>query len=188
MKPPPPPKPRRKPRAAAPTPEAVADRLLALAPAGEPPALRSRAELARRLTPAERPALDAALARLQDQRQLLALSQGKRAAYVFAGPLRAWLDGGDVVPPPPPGQKMLDDVYRRLVRESGGFPDVKIAALRAALGPAEAGTLEPELIARWRRGEATLSLGDWSLAGEDARAAAVELNGEKHLLVRLETL
>ena len=155
------------------------------------PALWKRAELGRRLPAAERPVLDAALARLQAERQLLALTQGKTVVYLFTGPLRAWLAGGAVVvqtPAPTPGEaEMLDDAYRRLVRESGGFPDVQISTLQAALGPAaEAGTLGTELLARWRRGQATLSLGDWSLAGEDARAAAVELNGEKYLLVRLE--
>ncbi len=175
----------------APTPEAVAARLLALAPRGELPALWSRAELARRLTAAERPALDAALARLQADRQVLALRQGKSAVWVFAGPLRGWLDGSAVVEEAagPLERATLDNAYQQLVRESGGFPDVKISALKAALGPAAAGgTLAAELVACWRRGEGTLSLGDWSLASEETRAAAVELNGEKYLLVRLEIL
>ncbi len=172
-----------------PTPEAVADRLLALAPPGELPALWSRAELGRRLTPAERPGLDAALARLQEDRQVLALGQGRSVFYAFVGPLRRWLDGAAVVEEGSPvgvGPRALDEAYQRLVRESGGFPDVKISALRAALGPVSGGTLAAELVARWRRGEATLSLGDWSLASEETRAAAVELDGEKYLLVRLE--
>lgn len=154
--------------------------LLALASEGEPPVLWSRAELSRRLTPAERPQLDAALARLREERQVLGLSQGKGTYYVFAGALRRWLAedavAGTVTPLP------LVEVYRRLVRESGGFPDVKIAALQAATG----GTLAAELTAAWRRGEATLSLGDWSLADEGSRAAAVELDGERYLLVRFE--
>ena len=171
-------------RAAAPppTPELVADRLLALAPARELPALWSRAELSRRLTPAERPALDAALARLQDARQMLALGQGKSVRYLFAGPLRRWLDGSAALPEPAEPQPSLDEAYRRLVRESGGFPDVKISALQAASGSK---SLAAELVARWRRGDATLSMGDWSLASEETQAAAVELDGEKYLLVRL---
>jgi hypothetical protein len=38
----------------------------------------------------------------------------------------------------------------------------------------------------WREGGAALSLGDWSLADEETRAAAVTLDGERYLLVRLE--
>ena len=125
--------------------------------------------------------MDAALARLQDARQLLALGQGKSVRYLFAGPLRQWLDGSAA----PTEPAALDEVYRRLVRESGGFPDVKISALQAAVGDGS-GALATELVARWRRGEATLSMGDWSLASEETRAAAVELNGERYLLVRLE--
>ena len=130
-------------------------RLLALVPPGELPALWSRAELSRRLTPVERPGLDAALVRLQEDRQVLGLSQGKGIYYLFAGPLRGWLAGSAVVvadAPPTGEQPSLGEVYRRLVRESGGFPDVKISALQAAAGR----TLAAELIAslaagRWRR-------------------------------------
>ncbi len=190
MKPPPPIPPKRRAvrRPAAPPPslpatlDAVVARLRELVPPGELPTLWSRAELSRRLTPAERPQLDAALTRLQEDRQLLGLSQGKGMYYVFAGPMRGWLAGSAMVAAPP----LLGETYRRLVRESGGFPDVKISALRAALDPTAAGTLAAELVAAWRRGDATLSLGDWSLASEETRAAAVELDGEKYLLVRFE--
>ncbi len=192
MKPPPPIPPTRRgtrrpaaPASALPaTLDAVVARLLELVPSGELPALWSRAELSRRLTPAERPQLDAVLTRLQEERQVLGLSQGKGIYYVFAGPLRGWLAGNAVVVASPTEEapKALGEVYRRLVRESGGFPDVKISALQAAAGRA----LAAELIASWRQGEATLSLGDWSLATEETRAAAVELDGEKYLLVRFE--
>ena len=192
MKPPPLPPKRRARRSVAPSPtlEAVVARLLAPAPPGELPALWSRAELNRRLAAAERPLLDAALARLREDRQLLGLSYGKSTLYVFAGPLRGWLAGTAVLAAPVAGpgaeQAALRDVYRRLARESGGFPDVKISALKKALGQAAGETLAAELIALWRQGEATLSLGDWSLASEETRAAAVELAGEKYLLVRFE--
>ncbi len=72
------------------------------------------------------------------------------------------------------------------MRASGGFPDVKISALQHALGPSGATALAAHLTALWREGRATLSLGDWSLASEETRAAAVELDGEKYLLVRLD--
>ena len=177
---------------AAPNLEGVAARLLALCPPGEPPALWKEAELKRRLDPAGRPLLAGALTRLQEQRQLLALTQGKDVFYLFAGPLRGWLENAPLaakpepaaVPAPVPSD--LFAVYTRLVRQSGGFPDVKIAVLRAALDPESSDDLPRRLIGMWRAGGATFSQGDWSLADEATRAAAVLLHGERYLLVRLE--
>ena len=181
------------PKAPPPTPEIVAARLRELFASGGPPALWKDAELKKRLATAERPLLAAALGRLRQERQVLALTQGKGVFYLFAGPLRSWLaDGGGEVesltPDATPGSSPEDvfAVYERLVRESGGFPDLKIASLRAALDTATAGTLSGRLVEWWREGRATLSLGDWSLADAATRAAAVELNGERYLLVRLE--
>lgn len=182
------------PKAPPPTPEAVAARLLGSLPVGEPPMLWKEADLKRRLTTAERPQFAAALAALREGRQALALAQGKSTLYLFAEPLREWLTeaggagktaGG---PPdvPPAGPEGLLGVYTRLVQGSGGFLDVKIAGLRAALGPAEGDALPARLVALWREGRATFSQGDWSLADEATRAAAVEVAGERYLLVRLE--
>ena len=178
---------------AAPTVATVAARLVGLFAAEEWPALWKEGELKRRLAAAERPLVAAALARLQEERQVLALRQGKSVFYLFAGPLRGWLDhapGGRgtesrvVEAAVEPGE--LFAVYARLVRASGGFPDVKIAALLATLDPASAEALSARLTDLWREGRATLSQGDWSLADEATRAAAVELQGERYLLVRLE--
>lgn len=72
------------------------------------------------------------------------------------------------------------------MRASGGLPDVKISALGLALAPVEAAGLADRLRALWREGRVTLSLGDWSLADEATRRAAVELAGERYLLVRME--
>ena len=182
------------PKAPPPTAEAVAERLLASLPPGEPPALWKDAELKRRLSTAERPLLAAALAHLQEARQVLALTQGKGKVYLFAEPLRGWLAnapvGREAGLPTAPGSETapldLFAVYARLVQRSGGFPDVKIAVLRAALDAGSAGALTGRLIGLWREGRATLSQGDWSLADEESRAAAVELNGEHYLLVRLD--
>ena len=167
------------------TVESVTARLLALPQPGGPVpvALWTKAELGRALSRAEKPHLDAALARLQEDRRLLMLGHGESVFFAFAEPLREWLGTG-VAMTEAAGD--LPDVYRRLVRESGGFSDVKISALARALGPGVAVGLAERLKALWRMGDATLSLGDWSLASEETRAAAVELDGEKYLLVRLE--
>ena len=187
-----PPAPKR-PKAPPPTLEAVAAKLLEGFASGESPALWKDAELKKRLAAAERPLLAEALSRLQQERQVLALTQGKSVLHLFAGPLRSWLTNDAVMVESPtphdvPGHLSGDilAVYERLVRQSGGFPDVKIASLRDALDPPAAGTLSARLLEWWREGRATLSLGDWSLADEAAREAAVKLNGEQYLLVRLE--
>ena len=189
--PPPPPsaKPVRSPRKtsakAAPgaTVESVVARLLGLPQIeGETPALWRKTDFGGELSGAEKPFLDAALARLQGERRLVALSYGKSVYFAWADALAERLG-------PAPVEAAADDlmgVYRRLVRESGGFPDVKIAGLARGVGPAGARGLAGRLTALWRGGDVTLSLGDWSLASEETRAAAVELDGEKYLLVRFE--
>ena len=178
----------------APTAETVGARLLAVGAfvpgtLNTPPALWKETALRR-----QRPLLSAALAGLTAERHLVPLRQGKSTLLAFAAPLRAWLGEEAVHAAPPlsvpvsveaPDNGALFAAYARLVRESGGFPDVKIAGLRRALGDAAA-DLPDRLAALWREGRATLSLGDWSLADETTRAAAVELAGEKYLLVRLD--
>ncbi len=186
----------------APTAATVATRLLALGAfvpgvLDTPPTLWKQAELLRKLPAHERPLLGAALDRLQAERQLVPVRHGRNAFVVFAGPLRVWLEdnladvAAPTLPPAPVPVEISDDpddaalffAYTRLVRASGGFPDVKIAHLRNATGNAP---LADRLVALWREGRATLSLGDWSLADETTRAAAVELDGERYLLVRLD--
>ncbi len=171
----------------APTAATVAARLLALGAfvpgtRDTPPALWKEADLRRKLPAHERPLLGDALAHLRAERQVVPLRQGKNTFLAFAGPLRAWL--GEEASPGETDDGALFAAYERLVRESGGFPDVKIAHLRRAVG--NGAPLAERLAALWREGRATLSLGDWSLADETARAAAVELDGEKYLLVRLD--
>ena len=185
-----------------PTTAMVAARLLALGAftAGvlnTPPTLWKEAEFRRKLPAHERPLLGDALALLQARRQIVPLRHGKLPFLAFAGPLRVWLeddvaDMPPAVPVPDLAPAEADDdldaalffAYTRLVVESGGFPDVKIAGLRRAVG--DPPSLGGRLVALWREGRATLSLGDWSLADETTRAAAVELDGEKYLLVRLD--
>ena len=157
-----------------------------------PPTLWKAAELRRKLPRHEHALFDEALDHLQATRQVVPLRHGRSVFVAFAGPLRVWLDD-DMAEPTPSSLPSLpatetDDAalffaYTRLVRESGGFPDVKIAALQRAAGDVP---LAERLVALWREGRATLSLGDWSLADAPTRAAAVDLDGDQYLLVRLE--
>ena len=181
-----------------PTAATVAARLLAAGAfvpgaLSTPPTLWKATELRRKLPKHEHALFDAALDHLQTARQVVPLRHGRSVYVAFAGPLRVWLEDDDVVdapaPPPAPPSSDVDDAelffaYARLVRDSGGFPDVKIAALQRAAGDRPLGD---QLAALWREGRATLSLGDWSLADEATRAAAVELDGERYLFVRLES-
>ena len=84
------------------------------------------------------------------------------------------------------GTEDLLAAYKQAVRYSGGFPDVKIAALRRLLPVVAPSLIDGRLIGLWRQGEVTFSLGDWSLADQETRAAAIELAGERYLLVRFE--
>ncbi len=185
-----------------PTEATVAARLLALGAfvpgvLETPPTLWKEAELRRKLPAHEQSLLGTALDHLQEARQIVPLRHGRNAFVAFAGPVRVWLedDVADAAPAvdspasvPVETAGDLDDAelffaYSRVVRESGGFPDVKIAGLQRVAGK---GPLAGRLVALWREGRATFSLGDWSLADETTRAAAVELDGEKYLLVRLD--
>ena len=173
-------------------PEAVAAKIRMLA--GEIPKFWPRKALARLLTPAERRKLDAALLCLEGTREVLRVPTGRRDdGFLFAQPLKRWLEGGwpatsctAQTETPAGAAAGLLAAYTKAVRASGGFPDVKISALRAALPGESAGTLHEKLRTLWYEGRVTLSLGDWSLANEEMRAAAIELDGERYLLVRFE--
>ena len=158
--------------------------------ASTPPTLWKAAELRRKLPRYEHALFEAAMDHLQAHRQVIPLRHGRSVFVAFTGPLRVWLEDDVAEPPSLPvvpatetDDAALFFAYTRLVRESGGFPDVKIAALQPATGDAP---LAARLVALWREGRATLSLGDWSLADDPTRAAAVNLDGDQYLLVRLE--
>ena len=186
-----------------PTTEGVAAKILALTSPddGRPPVLWRKNELAHLLAAAEKPLLLPALTWLEGTRKVLRVSVSKSGErYLFADPVRRWFGSAGSAPPAPPAPPIeqaatvatgrngltLLSAYARAVRESGGFPDVRISTLRRALPPADAAELPDRLRALWREGQLTLSLGDWSLASEEMRQAAVELEGERYLLVRFE--
>lgn len=167
----------------APTAESVAAKLREIgAKAGEF-TLWTSAELASELTGAEKLLFDDALKQLQAAREVIAFTRPDASFFAF----RATLAMESPAPEPPAVDRdSVLTAYCKLVRESGGFPDIKISALQKALGPAAPGKLAGVLIDLWREGAANLSLGDWSLASEEMRAAAVELDGEQYLLVRID--
>ena len=121
---------------------------------------------------------------LHDAKKLVRVQRARSVYYLHMaalGPL-----AGAVPPGPPPGEPSWEQVrraYESVVRE-GGFSDVLIVDLQRACGVAPE-DLRPFLLAQSRAGRLVPSRGDWSLADAPARAAALELQGEPYLRVRL---
>jgi hypothetical protein len=81
-----------------------------------------------------------------------------------------------------PGRPEVLDAYRR-VKERLGYSNVEISELQKEAGvPMD--RMKAFLIEENRRGNAVLSLGDWSLSSEETRTGAIDLFGKPHLLVR----
>jgi hypothetical protein len=138
---------------------------------------------------------------LESQREIVRLQHGKSMFFTSARALRGALGGGpaeipeaDSIPDratssetSAPSEDIdagaIREAYRALAEHSG-FTSVKIAALRRESGVSLAG-LQQWLLEEHQHGRAVLSFGDWSLSDEETRAAAIELRGERYLLVRL---
>jgi hypothetical protein len=85
--------------------------------------------------------------------------------------------------PPPLSPEFIHVAYQTIAEQTG-FPAVPISSLQQGCAvPLDA--LKSWLVEEYKNGRAVLSSGDWSLADETKRAAAVEINGERYLLVRL---
>ncbi len=172
----------------APTAEAVARKVEARASMRRGAAL-VRDEMVAWCSATEAFLLDAALRALVKAGRLVPLRSGEGTLYTHVGSVA----GVAVAPKPvaPEPEKSGDqenrlriiEAYRRLV-EREGFGDVVIAELRREAGLTQ-GDLAAWLLEQSRCGRAHLGRGDWSLADEVARGAAVVAAGEPHLRVRL---
>ncbi|WP_020494210.1 hypothetical protein [Verrucomicrobium sp. 3C] len=113
---------------------------------------------------------------------LVRLTRGKTSYYVHRA---GWLTPPDATRSSGPfDPKKVEKAYRELVDEQG-FLDVRPAELASRSGaPLE--PLKAWLLEQSRTGHAHLSRGDWSLASEEERRAAVFLGGQPHLLVRFD--
>ncbi len=134
-----------------------------------------------------------ALDRLVKQGRLLRFRRGRTLYYVHAdthaGAAHPEAVAAVSLPPPAPVPAAFDRqavaaAYRRL-RQRLGYGNVEIAELRREAG-CTLDALKEFLIEESRAGRAVLSLGDASVSNEESRAAAVELFGKPHLLVRLD--
>lgn len=164
------------------------------------PALLDQFELGKALVTAEKALLAAAIESLESNVRLVRLVRGGAVVFAHADSLRAALGVAAststsssressspstlVAEPVSMNGRRVRDAYQTLVRRSG-FLDVEIAALWREAGVRLA-DLKAWLEAEHRDGRADFYLGDWSLADDAAREAAIVLRGERYLLTRLE--
>lgn len=129
--------------------------------------------------------------------RLLRFRRSRTHYYIHAGTVSPSIAAADGDQPemPSPGpaaaalpaaleRQAVAAAYRRL-RQRLGFSNVEIAELRREAGCAME-ALKEFLLEESRAGRAVLSLGDASVSSEESRAAAIELFGRPHLLVRLD--
>jgi hypothetical protein len=149
------------------------------------PVLLAITDFKKALSPPEKSFLAEAVQRLESAARLIKLVRGKAYVFAHADSLRALLGQ-------PPRNVETVTIDRSQLRAAycalsarTGFPAVEIAALQREAGVPLA-ELKAWLLSEHRAGRAVFGLGDWSLADDVARAAAIELRADRHLLVRLE--
>jgi hypothetical protein len=127
--------------------------------------------------------VDEAIDWLVKQRKLLRFRRGRMTYYVHATRVK------DLIPAeegPLPQEVLVRpqvlNAYKR-AKERLGYSNVEIYELQKELGVPMA-RVKTFLLEENRRGNAVLSLGDWSLSSEEIRSGAIELFGKPHLLVR----
>ena len=153
--------------------------------------LLSRKELEKGCEGEARKKVDQAIDWLVKDKKLLKLRRGRMSYYAHANRVKDLL--GEEGPPrlerkgPSPsgvvlGRPKVLEAYGR-VKERLGYSNVEIYELGKELGaPME--QVKAFLIEENRKGNAFLSLGDWSLSSAETRSGAIELLGRSYLLVR----
>jgi hypothetical protein len=128
---------------------------------------------------------------LVKERKLLRFRRGRVSYFVHVNHVKDLLleeeasriEGkGTPIPLRIPGRSEFLNAYRR-AKERLGYSNVEIYELQKELG-APMDRVKAFLLEENRRGNAVLSLGDWSLSSEETRSGAIELLGKPHLLVR----
>jgi hypothetical protein len=76
------------------------------------------------------------------------------------------------------------EAYQR-VRQRLGYSNIPIYELQqeSRMSPDQIRAL---ILEESRRGNAVLSLGDWSLSSDAVRSAAIDIRGDRYLLVRFK--
>jgi hypothetical protein len=149
------------------------------------PKLYTKDELGQGLTGPVKGKLDEAINLLVQDSKLLRLERGRGANYYLhvaslAGLVTIAVPEQEI----PLDRERVLAVYREAMKDTG-FSNVLIEDLRRRLNvPLE--KLWALLLDECRAGRAVPSLGDWSLVPEAARASALHINGQPHLLIRLQ--
>jgi hypothetical protein len=154
------------------------------------PVVLLEADLKKALAKEERALLAAALLSALEARLLvrLELRSGKttRAIYAAAGALQTGAPTkaeSEEAAPAPPFNDSVRRAYEALHRRTG-FPAVNISGLQGESGVAM-DELKPWLVEEYQAGRAVLAEGDWSLATPEEREGAIEVHGQRCILVRL---
>ena len=133
--------------------------------------------------------VEQAIERLVLAGRLIEVRPGKTVYYLHASSILPLirpdrrLAAADSREPAPFSPATIRAAYNNLVRETG-FADVPIADLYERVDTSME-ALQAWLREESRAGRAVPTRGDWSLAGDAVRAAALQLRGEPHLQIRL---
>ena len=141
------------------------------------------------------PAVQTCLRLLEQQRLLVKLTDGAKIFFAYAPALQAWLEEGDKAEQgedalPATGALPLLSLPRvidayRSARAQRRMPDVEIARLREVLG-CTAEQIKPLVVQLCEQGVFIPGKGDWSFASPAARAAAILVQNEPYLFVRMK--
>jgi hypothetical protein len=155
--------------------------------------LLSRKDLEKGCVGEIRKKVDEAIDWLVKEKKLLRFRRGRVSYCVHANHVKDLLleeDSSRIerkempIPTQVPGRSEFLNAYRR-AKERLGYSNVEIYELKKELG-APMDQVKTFLLEENRRGNAVLSLGDWSLSSEETRSGAIELLGKPHLLVRFK--
>ncbi len=138
--------------------------------------------------------VDEALAWLVQENALLKMTRGRTVYFVHAESLTHLVQPAalasrdapqEVQPTAALSRGLVMEAYQQ-VRQRLGYSNIPIYELqqesRIPLDQVKTLIMEES-----RRGNAVLSLGDWSLSSEAVRSAAIEIRGDRYLLVRFKT-
>ena len=143
--------------------------------------------------------VDEAVEWLVKEARLLKLRRSRSYYFIHPGNLNEILkprkpeldDVAETRQPPAPAEmiSVIDRLqvlaaYHRL-KSRLGYSNVEISELRRELNISMS-ELKNFLLEESSRGDAVLSLGDWSVSSDEIRSGAIELFGKPHLLVRFD--
>ncbi|WP_395745632.1 hypothetical protein [Prosthecobacter sp.] len=146
-------------------------------------------ELERGCVGAVKKAVPEAIKRLIQDKKLISVQRGRSRYYLHSASIRSCLNLNDAEPPTKTAEAdhLIDEgvirqAYDSLVQEAG-YADVRISDLQQRSG-VQLDTLKPWLLNQSREGRIAPTRGDWSLAGEDEKAAAIQIDGQPHVRIR----